>query len=172
MLEQERTRVVRPLQIVEPHHEAVLTGHTFEELADALEQVASLLVGWKLDRRRDIAELPAYVWHQAGHLRRSVAQRRAQRLGWHDPHALFDQIDKGDKRRRALDLVAPARQREAAPFARQVEHLFNQTGLANAGLASKQDDAAPAQDSLVEMLAEIGEFTIPTHVRGPSHACR
>jgi len=113
-----------------------------EEIGDALEKKPALLLGWHLERLRNIRKPAPQAREQTRDLGRRVAEYvpylgRRQPLG-----ALLHELDEWDERLGSLYLVAAPGERETSVTRPHVEDLFGQPGLTDTRLSPEQYHAA------------------------------
>jgi hypothetical protein len=74
MLEEEQSRLVCPLQVLEDKHQRGRIADPKQHLSDAVEEVATLLLRWQLERWRQLWPGAPQTREQPRHLTRRVAE--------------------------------------------------------------------------------------------------
>ena len=143
VLDQEQRRLVGPVQVLEDEHQRRVARGALDELGDAVQQVAALLLGRQRHRLGDVGVADAQLGHELGDLGRVLAERLAQHLGRHLARRLLDVLDGGQVGRRALLVDAVAGEHAQTEPPRLGGRLLDEARLADAGLAADEHESRP-----------------------------
>ena len=119
----------------------MLRADAFDELADAVQQVAALLLRRQGHRLGDVGIADAQLGHELGDLGRVLAECLAQRLGRHLARRCLDVLDGRQVGRCALLIDAVTGEHAQTQPLRLGGRLLDETCLADARLAGHQDES-------------------------------
>ncbi len=128
---------------------------------DRIEEVATLLLGWQVERLPDVGEPPPQLGHHARDLGCVVAEVFADDFRRHDRERLFQHLDERRVRDGPFRLVAPAEDRERTALLRFPDELAHESGLADAGLAADEHEPAVALERSDEFRAQGRHLGFP-----------
>ena len=142
--QQEQRRLVGPVQVVEHEDDRGVVRAGGQQVGDGLEQAVALGVGLGLQRLGQAGDPGAELGQQPGELARQGAQLGPQPVGGDRrgvaPQRLREGLEGGAQLR-----VAAAPEDGAALVVGDADGLGDQPGLADAGLAGDQHQAALAR---------------------------
>ena len=164
MFEQQSTRLIRPLHVVEQHHERHRAAQSLGQFQHRVEQVALLLLRWHFLRRWNVREPPTQIRKHQGDLPCGRAQDVTQVAGWYGAHQLLEDLGAGDERCTVF-LVGVPGQRQHAACVPQGQRLLAQPSLAGAGLAADQHHATAALSCFLEAAIKQRHFLVATDQR-------
>ena len=162
IVEQTQGPLVRPLQVVEEHHQPLALGHRGQEPGHVVEQPEPLLVGGKRRRLGERSEARAEFGSEAGELRRGLAgdlQGRVVRR----THPATERLGEGEIGGGRLVLVAAALQHQRTLHPGVHRDLAGETGLARTGLAGDERQVGAALPRPVPEAAEFLEGFLAPH---------
>ena len=164
MLQQQHGGFVGPLHVVEQHHQRHGAAQSFGQFQHRIEQVALLLLGRHLLRRRNIRQSAPQLRQQQGDLPCGRAQHVAQVVHRDRAHQLLENLGAGDEWCAVL-LVGVAGQRQHAARVPQRQRLFAQPRLAGAGLAADQHHPAAASGRFLQTRVQHGHLLLTADQR-------
>ncbi len=169
VLQQQERRVVGPVQVVDQQDLRRHARAPLDEVAEAVEQVAALLLRRQLDGRWNIREHTPQLRDELRHLGCRFTERVAECRPRHDARRAFHHLDPRNEWWGACHLVTATGQRQTPALARVPEDLLGEPRLANARLPADQHQTATAPHRLVEPLAQLGVLTVaPDERRAPA----
>ena len=162
MFQEQQRRLVRPVEILVQQDLRSDPGRSLEELADAVEHVAALLLRREVGCPGDVAVALTQRGHQRGDLRRVLAQYLPHPFPADLPCRLLQLVDERLVRRRHRHVQARPGEDVQSLTLGLVERLGGQPRLAGTGLAADEDESShPAGDSAdqVEQPRPLGHTT-------------
>ena len=164
VLEQQQSRVVRPVQVVEQHHQRALLADASQQRQHTVEEEAPLLLGWQFHGRREIGDPAAQLGYQPRDLRSVLGQQPLEVVGGELPCQLLEDLDRRHEGRAALLVGAPGHAQEA-PLLGFRQELLRQPRLADTGLAAEEDEPTPPAAGLLDEAQESCAFPLAAHQR-------
>lgn len=174
-LQREQRRGVGPVQVVEHDDERTLLRDRRQQRRERVEEPEASLVGVQLGRLRGRSERPGELWQQAGDPRGALGERCAQRRGVGATAEHAPDLHPGPVRGRPAAVPAAAPRPRGAARRGVLDELARERGLADAGLARQQDQAAAAGEGAFQARVELRKLASAPHEAWTApfaHGCR
>ena len=168
VMQQRQRALVRPVDVVDEHHEATLGGEMLQKPRRVVEEAHPLLAGRQRGIGGERAQLGFDLGRELGDFRRRRAKGAAQLFGALPPRPLAKRLDERQVGRRRLVLIASAAQQRRAALLGMGDEILREARLAHAGFPGQQHELPARLLRLGPVLAQLRRLAgapdqLPTH---------
>src|SRR6266566_2494894 len=167
MVQQQQRSLVGPMQIVQQEEHGCVSSSARDQISNGPKQDSARLLGWQLQRWRNIGKQPPELRQQPGHFRRIVAKRLAK--GGHIPRLrqpFFQDFNDRIEWHRILAIVTTANERAHSPSRCLRADFGCNSSLADSCGAADEYYPAFAGERLLETAGESGMLRFSSNKGG------